>query len=88
MADSTQPDVGVVLTVIQPVFRTRGHHAVRLVGALGHKVVYERADIPLVAPDDHGLFTLELKRGVDAGNKPLNGCFLVARGAVELTGAV
>ena len=58
--DAAKPLIGIVLSVQQPVFAARGHHAVRLVGALGNKVVYERSDISVRAAQYHRSFAAEL----------------------------
>ena len=87
-ADGRQPLVGVVLPVQQPVFRPGGHHPVGLVGALGHQIVDEGADIALAAAQDQGLPPLELQGGVDPGHKALDRRLLIAGGAVELPRAV
>ena len=47
--------VGVVLTQEETVFSTAREHTVRLVGALGDKVVNEDTKIGLVAAEDEGL---------------------------------
>ena len=72
----------------QPVFASGGHHAVGFVCALGHEVVYERADIAVGAPEYHGLLAAQLQRRVHARDKALSGSLLVARRAVELPRAV
>ena len=87
-ADGAQALVGVVLTQDQAVFAAGGHHAVRLVGALGDQVVDQRADIGVAAPQDEGRETEQLPRGVHPGDKALHGGLLIAGGAVELARAV
>jgi hypothetical protein len=44
-----EPQVGVVLAQLQPVFGAAGEHAVRLAGALGDQVVDQHAEVGLVA---------------------------------------
>ena len=54
IADGGQAAVGVILAVEQAVLRAGGHHAVGLVGALGHQVVHQHADVALIPAQDHG----------------------------------
>ena len=79
-----QAAVGVVLPVDEAVLRPGGHHAIRLVGALGHQVVDEHPHVPVPPGQYQGWFSLQLQRGVDARHQPLGGGLLVAGGAVEL----
>ena len=88
MPDGTKPGVGVILPQYQTVFRAGGHHAVRLVGALGDKVVHQRTDIAFAALEDQRRLALELQRGVYACHKALHGGLLIAGRAVKLPGAV
>ena len=53
VSDGGQALVGVVLPLNQAVLGAAGHHAIRLVGALGHQVVNEHADVALIPPEDH-----------------------------------
>ena len=87
-SDGSQPLVGVVLPVQEPIFRSAGHNAVGLLGALGHQVVNEGADVAGVPGENHGGLPLDFQGGVDAGHQALNGGFLIAGGAVELARAV
>ena len=54
---SGQAAVGVVLPVDEPVLRPGGHHAVGLIGALGHQVVNEDPDVALFPAQDDLRFT-------------------------------
>ncbi len=83
-----EPLVGVVLPVDEAVLRPGCHHAIRLLRALGHKVVDEHADVPVPPGEDEGLLPLDLQCGVDARNKTLCRRLLIAGGAVELPRAV
>ena len=82
--DGGEALVGVVLAVEQAVLGAGGHHAVGLVGALGHQVVDEHPDVALVPAEDQGGLPQKLQRGVHPGHKPLDGGLLIAGGAVEL----
>ena len=84
VADGAQALVGVVLPVQQAVFRAGGHDAVRLVRALGHEVVHERADVPVRAAEDHRRAAQQLQRRVHACDEALHGRLLIAGRAVEL----
>ena len=88
IASPGQPLVGVVLPQHQTVLAAGGHDAVRLVGALGHQVVDEGADVALRPGEDKGALPSQLPGGVNAGHKALNGGLLVSGGAVELPCAV
>ena len=88
IASPGQPLVGVVLPQHQPVFAAGGHDAVRLVGALGHQIVNEGADVALRPGEDKGAFPFQLPGRVNAGHKALNGGLLIPGGAVELSRAV
>ena len=88
MADVCETLVGVVLSVEQAVLAARCHDAVRLLGALGDKIVDERADVAIRAAKNERFFALQLERGIHACHEPLHGGFLVAGGAVELPGTV
>ena len=76
------------MTEQQTVFGARGHHAVRLVCAFGHKVVDQCADVGAVPRQNNGWFTFYIERGIHAGDKSLRGGFLIAGGTVELSRAV
>ena len=67
------------------MFRPRGHHAVRLVGALGDEVVDEHADVRLVAREHDGLPSFESERGVETRDEPLRRRLFVSAAAVDLT---
>ena len=88
VADGAQALVGVILPVQQAVLRAGGHDAVRLVRALGHEVVHERADVPVRAAEDHRRAPEQLERCVHARNKALHRRLLIAGRAVELPRAV
>ena len=79
-----EADVRVVLPVEEAVFRPGGHHPVGFVGALGHQVVQQHADIALAAVDKEGFLALQLQGGVHAGDEALHRRLLIAGGAVEL----
>ena len=84
VTDRAQPLVGVVLPVEQPVLCPRGHHAVGFVGALGHQVVDQHPDVPLVPANDHRRPAQQLQGGVHPRHKALDSGLLIAGGAVEL----
>ena len=88
MPHGAQPPVGVVLPVEQAVLGAGGHHAVRLIGALGHQIVDEHPDVPLVPPQNEGLPVQKLQGGIHPGHEALDGGLLVAGGAVELPGPI
>ena len=88
IASPGQPLVGVVLPQHQPVLAAGGHDAVGLVGALGHQVVDEGADVALRPGENEWTLPSQLPGGVDASHKALNGGLLVSGGAVELPRAV
>ena len=88
IAPPGEPLVGVVLPQHQPVLAAGGHDAVGFVGALGHQIVNQGADVALRSGKDKGAFPFQLPGGVDASHKALNGGLLVSGGAVELPRAV
>ena len=88
VADGAQALVGVILPVQQTVLRAGGHDAVRLVRALGHEIVHERADVPVRAAEDHRRAPEQLQRRVHARNKALHCRLLIAGRAVELPRSV
>ena len=88
VADGGEAVVRVVLPQQQPVLATAGHHPVWLVGALGHQIVDEGADVGLAPGEDQGRLPLQLQGGVDPGHKALDRRLLVAGGAAELPGPV
>src|SRR5690606_12956129 len=81
-----QAQVGVVLAQDQPVFGTRGKHAVRLLGTQGNQVVNQYADIGLVAARAPGVSALGAQRGVGPGQQALGAGFFITGGAVDLAG--
>ena len=88
IAPPGQPQVRVVLAEQEPVFAPGGHDAVGLVGALGHQVVDEGADVALRPGEDEGVLPPELPHGVDPGHEALDRRLLIAGRAVELPRAV
>ena len=87
-ANANQPLICIVLPQNQAVLTARSHHAVRLLGTAGHEIIDQRANIPIGAIQNHRRFSLELERGIDAGDQTLCTRFFIAGGAVKLTGAV
>ena len=77
--------VSVVLPQDQPVLAAGSHHAVGILTALGHQIVYQRADIGSGSVHDKRRLALHCQCGIDAGNQSLCGSFLVAGTAVELS---
>ena len=59
-------------------------HPVRLLGSLGHEIIDQHPDVGLIAAQDQRRPALDLSRGVDPGDKPLSGRFLITRRAVKL----
>ena len=88
VSHGAQAAVGVVLPQQQPVFRPAGHHAIRLLGALGHQVVDEGADVAFAALQDQRLPAQQFQRRVDPGHKALDRRLLVPGRTVELPGTV
>ena len=88
VADGRQALIGVVLPQHQPVLGAAGHHAVRLLGALGHQIVDEGADVAFAALEHQRLPAQQRQRRVDARHKALYRRLLIAGGAVELSRAV
>src|SRR6185312_17040189 len=87
-AERRQALVGVVLAKEQAMLGARGHHAVRLVGALRRQVVDEHAGVRLIARQ-YELVAPELRqRRVGAGEEPLRRRLFVAGGAVDLPGEI
>ena len=83
-----QAQIGIVLTKQQPVFRARGHHAIRLVRAFGNEIVDQRADIAARTLQYNRKLSFDRARRVDPRDKPLRGSLLVSRRAVKLPRAV
>ena len=81
-----QPQVGIVLAQLQPVFGAAGEHAVGLGHAAGDQVVDQHAEVGLVAPRAPAGLAARQERGVDAGQQPLRRGLFVAGGAVDLPG--
>ena len=88
VADGAQAFIRVVLPVEQAILAAGGHHAVGLVGALGHQVVNQRADVSVLAVQDEGTFPFQLPRRVHAGDKALHRRLLITGGTVELSRSV
>ena len=88
VSDVAQALVCVILPVEQAILAARGHHAVGFVGALGHQVVNQCPDVPVLAVQDEGTLPLEFPRRVHTGDKALYRRLLIAGGAVELSRSV
>ena len=58
---------------------------VRLFRTLCDEVVYQNADVRLVAPEDERLFAAHAQRRVDSRDEPLSSRLLVSRGSVYLS---
>ena len=87
-ACGSEPFVCIVLPVQQPVFGSTGHDPVWFIGAFGHQIINERADVAQIPGKYHGRLALEFQSGVDASHKALDCSLFVARGAIELTRSV
>ena len=81
-----QAFVAVVLAQQQPVFRAGGEHPVGLVGAAGHQIIDQHADVGLSAAEHDAGFTVQSQAGIDAGHDALRGSLFIAGGAVDLAG--
>ena len=81
-----QAQIRVVLPQQQAVFGPAGEHAVGFRGPAGDQVVYQHADIRLVAAGTPRLSLFDPQGGVDARHQPLTRRFLIASGAVDLPG--
>ena len=82
-----QPEIGIVRTQVQPVFRTGGKHPVRFVHALGDQIVNHYADIGFRTVDDKfPAFAFRFEGSVNAGQQSLGSGFFIAGGTVNLSG--
>ena len=88
VTNGSQPQIRVILPQKQAEFRPGCHHAVGLVGALGHQVVNESTDVAPRARQSNLVSAKGRQGGVDTRHQTLGGGLLVARGAVELSRAV
>ena len=79
-----ETQIRVVLAQLQPVFRARREHPIRLGDAARDEIVDEHAEIRFVAARRPAALAAHEARGVDAGEKALRRGFLVARRAVDL----
>ena len=86
--DGGEPAVGVVLPAQKTVLRAGGHHAVGLIGTLGHQIVNEHPQIPLLPAQDEGGAAQQLESGVHPRRKSLGGGLFIPGGTVELPRAV
>ena len=68
----------------QPVLAAGGHHAVGLVGSLGHQIVDQRPDVPVASSQDKGALPSQLPRRVDARDKALRRRLFISARTVEL----
>ena len=81
-----QPLIRIVGAQAQAVLGARGEHAVGLGDAARNQVVDHHAQVGVRTRNDElSSRTAGLQRGVDARGNALGPCFLVARGAVDLT---
>ena len=83
---SCQSAQRVVLTHREPKLGSRREKPIRLIDSTGYKVVNENADIGRFPSKDDRLAPTGEERGVQSRNYPLSRCFLVASGAVDLSG--
>ena len=82
-----QPEIGIVGTQIQTIFRTGGKHPVRFVHALGNQVVNHYADISFRTVDDKfPAFAFRFESCVDTGQQSLSSGFFIAGRTVNLSG--
>ena len=59
------------------MFRTRGHHSIRLVRTLRHQIVDEYTDVGFVTAKGEGGEAAKLQGSVQACHKPLCGGFFI-----------
>ena len=88
MGQRRETAVGVVVPQQQPIFGAAGEHAVGLVDAAGDEIIDQHADVRLIAVEDERLAAGKSEGRIGAGHESLSGGFLVAGGAVDLTGEV
>src|ERR1043166_4810758 len=86
IATLDQAHVGIVLAQQEPIFCAGVEHAIRLDCALSHEIIDEHTNVGLVSPQNDRFFLLHTTRGIDASHQSLCASFLVAGGAVYLSG--
>ena len=86
MAAGGEAHVGIVLSEQYAILGARGEHAVRFVNSFGHEVVDQHTDVCLVPSQGEWLTSAAVDGGIDACNDALSRCFLIAGGAVHLSG--
>ena len=87
-AEPGQSEVGVVAPEQEPVLGATGEHPVRLIDSSGDEVVDQDADVPLRAIDMEWRLALGEQGGVDPGDEPLRGGFLISGRTVDLAGEI
>ena len=80
--------VGVVDAEVEAELGAGGEHAVGLAGSLADEVVDEDGGVGFAAVEGERRLAFDGEGGVDAGHESLAGGFLVAAGAVDLSGEV
>ena len=83
-----KPEIGVVLSKQQPELSARSEHAIGLGSAEANQIVYEHAQIRLVASWRPRLEARDATGCIQSGEQTLRARFLVARRAIDLTGKV
>ena len=86
MRQSSQTEIGIVLTKQNAVLSTGSKHPVRLVDTLIDKVIDQNADIGLVAPKNKRILTRKPQDSIHTGNNTLRSSFLVTCRTIYLPG--
>src|ERR1700690_506337 len=80
-----EPQLGTAMVEQQPMLGPACEHPVGLIRSLCDQVVDENPDIGFMATKDQRGGSPSLVGGIDAGNQPLAGGFLITRSSVDLT---
>ena len=85
MPDGRKALVGVVLPQQQPVLRAGGHHAVRLLGALGHQIVNQNTDITFGTIQNQRISMQNRHSCINTGDQSLGCSLFISTASVELS---
>ena len=84
----SEPQICIVLSQAQAVFRPACEHTVGFRGPSGYKIIDQDADVRLFASQEEGIPSLDFQHGVNSCHESLCSGFLVSRGAVDLASKV
>ena len=84
MRQFCKPEVGIILTKENPIFRTGGKHPIRFIDTFINKVINENPDVRLIPSQNQRFLFHEEQMSIDSGNDSLCCGLFIPGGSIHL----